>query len=133
MSPWAKLLDWLSMKYNVLFVISAGNHGGEIPLQVSSGEFDQLQQAGIESATIKALYQNARNLRLLSPAESINGVTVGSAHIDHATGVVMGDRIDPYDSILLPSPISAFGSGYRRSIKPDIIYSGGSNCIENIL
>jgi len=125
MSPMAKLLDWLSVKYGVLFVVSAGNHAKTIALEIPRADFNQSQQADIESATVKALYQNACNLRLLSPAESINGVTVGSAHLDHATGVRMGDRIDPYDSIVLPSPISAFGSGYRRSVKPDIVYSGG--------
>jgi len=26
MSPWARLLDWLSYRYKILFVISAGNH-----------------------------------------------------------------------------------------------------------
>jgi hypothetical protein len=125
MSPIAKLIDWLSVKYGVLFVISAGNHAKTIALEITRANFNQSQQADIESATVKALYQNARNLRLLSPAESINGVTVGSAHLDYATGVEMGDRMDPYDSIVLPSPISAFGSGHRRSVKPDIVYSGG--------
>lgn len=125
MSPWAKLLDWLSAKYGVLFVVSAGNHAGAIALEIPRANFNQSQPLDIESATVKALYQNARNLRLLSPAESINGITVGSAHLDYATGIRMGDRIDPYGSTVLPSPISAFGSGYRRSVKPDIVYAGG--------
>lgn len=125
MSPMAKLIDWLSHKYGVLFVISAGNHTKSISLGIPRANFNQTPQADIESAAIKELYQNARNLRLLSPAESINGVTVGSAHLDHATNIIAGDRIDPYDSTILPSPISAFGSGYRRAVKPDIVYGGG--------
>jgi len=36
----------------------------------------------------------------------------------------MGDQIDPFDHVL-PNPVSAFGSGYRRSIKPDLVYHGG--------
>jgi hypothetical protein len=125
MSPMAKLLDWLSVRYGVLFVISAGNHSKPITLDIIRENFSQTQRSDIEASTVKALYQNVRNLRLLSPAESINGITVGSAHLDYSTGVNMGDRIDPYDSTILPSPISAFGSGYRRSVKPDIICIGG--------
>ena len=26
---------------------------------------------------------------------------------------------------LLPSPASAFGSGYRRAIKPEVLFNGG--------
>ncbi len=125
MSPMAKLLDWLSVKYNVLFVISAGNHARAIALEISRLDFDRAQPPDIESATVKALYLDARNCKLLSPAESINGITVGSAHLDYATGVIMGDRVNPYNAAVLPSPISDFGSGYRRSIKPDVVYSGG--------
>ena len=125
MSPMAKLIDWLSYKYNVLFVISAGNHAKSISLGIPIANFNQTPNAEVESAIIKELYQKARNLGLLSPAESINGITVGSAHLDHATNITTGDRIDPYDSFILPSPISAFGSGYRRAVKPDIVYGGG--------
>jgi hypothetical protein len=32
MSPLARLLDWLSWKYSVLFLVSAGNHGRPIAL-----------------------------------------------------------------------------------------------------
>lgn len=125
MSPMAKLIDWLSHKYGVLFVISAGNHAKSISLGIPRANLNQTLSADIESAAVKCLYQNARNRRLLSPAESINGVTVGSAHLDHAMNITAGDRIDPYGSTILPSPISAFGSGYRRAVKPDIVYSGG--------
>ncbi len=125
MSPLAKLIDWLSHKYSVLFVISAGNHARSISLGIPRADFNKSSRADLESATVRGLYQNARNHRLLSPAESINGITVGSAHLDHTTVITMGDRVDPYDATLLPSPISAFGSGYRRSVKPDIVYAGG--------
>jgi len=125
MSPMAKLLDWLSVKYGVLFIISAGNHPKSITLDILRANLSQSQPSDIEASTVKALYQNERYLRLLSPAESINGITVGSAHLDYASGINMGNRIDLYGSTVLPSPISAFGSGYRHSVKPDIIYFGG--------
>ncbi|MBF0550163.1 MAG: S8 family peptidase [Deltaproteobacteria bacterium] len=124
MSPIARLLDWLSVKYGVLFVVSAGNHSTAISLGISRDEFDSLEPNKVEAATIKSLYRDARHRRLLSPAETINGLTVGAVHQDESQVVHPGFRIDPFDQ-LLPSPVSAFGSGYRRSIKPDVIFNGG--------
>ena len=124
MSPMAKLLDWLSVKYGVLFIVSAGNHPRSIPLGVSREEFDSFQTDEFEAATIKALYKDARHRKLLSPAETINGISVGSVHLDDAQVTYQGDRIDPFGRPL-PSPVSAFGSGYRRAIKPDVIFYGG--------
>lgn len=38
--------------------------------------------------------------------------------------VSMGCLVDVFESTL-PSPVSAFGAGYRRAIKPDLLFSGG--------
>jgi hypothetical protein len=124
MSPIARLLDWLSVKYGVLFVVSAGNHPTTISLGVSQEEFDAFQADEFEAATIKALYRDARHRKLLSPAETINGISVGAVHLDEAQVSYQGNRIDPFGRPL-PSPVSAFGSGYRRAIKPDVIFYGG--------
>ena len=124
MSPIARLLDWLSVKYGVLFVVSAGNHPTPISLGVSREEFDALQADEFEAATIKALYRDAWRRKLLSPAETINGISVGAVHLDEAQVACQGNRIDPFGRPL-PSPVSAFGSGYRRAIKPDVIFYGG--------
>lgn len=124
MSPIARLLDWLSVKYGVLFVVSAGNHPTTISLGVSQEEFDSFQTDDFEAATIKALYGDARHRKLLSPAETINGISVGAVHLDDAQVACRGNRIDPFGRPL-PSPVSAFGSGYRRAIKPDVIFYGG--------
>ncbi|NQV34706.1 MAG: S8 family peptidase [Phycisphaeraceae bacterium] len=124
MSPIARLLDWLSVKYGVLFVVSAGNHPTSISLGVSRDEFDSFQTDEFEAATIKALYRDARHRRLLSPAETINGLSVGSVHQDDSKVAYQGNRIDPFERPL-PSPVSAFGSGYRRAIKPDVVFYGG--------
>lgn len=37
LSPWARLLDWLSSKYQVLFVVSAGNVSAQLTLPVPRG------------------------------------------------------------------------------------------------
>jgi len=42
-SPWARLLDWLSWKYNVLFIVSAGNHAADIVLNVPRAQFSALR------------------------------------------------------------------------------------------
>ena len=124
MSPLARLLDWLSAKYNVLFIVSAGNHTIPIPLGITRDEFESLQPGEVEEITIKALYQDVRHRRLLSPAENINGITVGAVHFDNSEVTHVANRFDPFEQVL-PSPVSAFGSGYRRAIKPDIVFPGG--------
>jgi hypothetical protein len=60
----------------------------------------------------------------MSPAESINSVTVGALHADNATFQPNEQRLNPYSSTL-PSTYTAFGGGYRRAIKPDSSYVGG--------
>ncbi len=124
MSPVARLLDWLSVRYNVLFIISAGNHCTPIHLGITRDEFEGLQPNELEKATIKSLYEDARHRKLLSPAESLNGITVGAVHFDRSEGIVPRSRFDPFEQVF-PSPVSAFGSGYRRSVKPDIVFVGG--------
>ncbi len=124
MSPLARLLDWLSAKYNVLFVISSGNHPSSIDTGMSSRDFEALNASDREALIAKKIYEDARHRRLLSPAESINGVTVGAVHHDETSQIRANTFIDPFISPL-PSPVSAFGSGYRRSVKPDMLLSGG--------
>ncbi|MCK5655186.1 MAG: S8 family peptidase [Candidatus Aureabacteria bacterium] len=124
MSPLARLLDWLSEKYNILFIISAGNHTIRIPIGMTPTDFDDLSEDERQGVVLKALYENARHRKILSPAESINGLTVGALHYDSSQIGHLGDRHDLY-SLSLPSPISAFGSGYRRAVKPDMLFSGG--------
>lgn len=124
-SPLARLLDWLSVKYGIVFVISAGNHPGDIVLDMSSTEWDALSDAEREATVVRSLYRDARNRRLLSPAESINGITVGALHRDSATVLHMDRAVNLLNDATLPSPVSAFGSGYRRSVKSDLLFDGG--------
>ena len=124
MSPLARLLDWLSLTYGVLFVVSAGNQSDAIRLGISRTEFESSSPQEQETAVVKSLFSDSRNRKLLSPAESINGLTVGSVQYDSAQFAAVGDRFNPFLQ-QLPSPVSAFGSGYRRAIKPDIVFPGG--------
>lgn len=124
MSPLARLLDWLSVKYRVLFVVSAGNCVTDIDLGVSEADFDGMTSEQREDAVVKAILREGRLRRLLSPAESINALTIGAWHRDTSQIGRVDTRIDPYTSPL-PSPVSPLGSGYRRSVKPDILFTGG--------
>jgi hypothetical protein len=124
MSPVGRLLDWLSLTYGVLFIVSAGNQSDAIQLGISRTEFESSDPQEQETAVVKALFSDARNRKLLSPAESINGLTVGSVQYDSSHFGAVNNRFNPFLQFL-PSPVSAFGSGYRRAIKPDIVFPGG--------
>ncbi|MCA1597065.1 MAG: S8 family peptidase, partial [Chloroflexi bacterium] len=122
LSPWARLLDYLAVEYGVLFVVSAGNHNGDISLAVPRHESMalQLDPERLEAATLEAVIKDGLNRRLLSPAESINALTVGALHCDTSTGNPSAG-LDPFQSDLLPSPVSAQGSGFGRAVKPDVL------------
>ena len=123
MSPLARLLDWLAWRYKVLFVVSAGNHTQPICLTVGTTDLDAMDDAAIEREVLQAVAADARHRRLLSPAESLNALTVGSTHADSSNGE-SPNWIDPLEAGL-PSPINAQGMGFRRAVKPDVLAPGG--------
>ena len=126
LSPWARLLDWLSYKYGVLFVVSAGNHAGAIDLDLSRTAWPSADAQAREAAILSALKANARNRRILSPAESVNALTVGAAHSDACSrGPHAAYHCDPFPTRSLASPISANGLGFLRALKPEILMPGG--------
>lgn len=131
-SSWARLLDFLSMKYNVLFIVSAGNCAENLLMDNKEGFFDQKPKEQ-RFATLSLLNQNRSRRRLLSPAESVNALTVGSSHsdqLDEQTGVRKGYIFDVLprlsgEDVVFPSPINPLGGGFRRAMKPDILAPGG--------
>ncbi len=130
MSPAAKLLDWLSWKYSVLFIISTGNHVGTLELPIPYRDFKTLSGIKREQLIYQAIINDRRNRRILSPSESINNIAVGSISIDNSSSInPTYRRINPTTQ-LLPNVYSAFGGGYRKSIKPDFVYIGGGQFFE---
>ena len=123
-SPLARLLDWLAHKYNVLFIVSAGNINHNIEMDVGLGELQNFSSIEYEKKVMEAIALDQRNRRLLSPAETINGITVGATH-DDASSSANTNFADPFTGKGFPSVISAQGPGYRRSVKPDISLPGG--------
>lgn len=123
-SPVARLLDWLSHKYNVVVVVSAGNHDVDVDLSALDIEASSADVDRLATGIARDLFSRQRHRRLYSPAESINAITVGAQHMD-GSGVDLPESvIDPFDSSG-PAPYSAAGSGFRRGVKPDVLMPGG--------
>ena len=134
LSPLARLLDWLAWRYRVLFVVSAGNHPQRIGLSIQTRDLQSLSREEWQHQVIRAVASDARHRRLLSPAESVNGLTVSAAHHDASTGARPPGWRDPcLQDELLPSPIGAQGMGFRRAIKPDVLASGGRVVVQQPL
>lgn len=130
MSPTARLLDFLAYKYKILFIISAGNHPEIINLVDKS--FDELKSLNITQRSNvfgELIKDNQRNLKILAPAESLNGLTIGALYDDFTNANETGHLIWAVDRGL-PSPISAIGKGYRSVITPDLFYYGGREFIK---
>ena len=128
MSPLARLLDFLSARHNVLFLVSAGNVRAPlaIPDFATWGELENAAPADRERAVLAALNAAKHERTLLSPAESPNALTIGAHHHDHvANRVAAATAIDPFDDHELPNPSSALGLGFHRTVKPDIYLPGG--------
>ena len=123
-SPWARLLDWLSHYYDVLFVVSAGNCPQDLELNISRGALGSLSAAQLEHSVIQTVANDTRNRSVLSPAETLNGLTVGAIHADASTHP-WTHLIDPYEHPGFPSVVSRHGPGFRRAIKPDVLLPGG--------
>lgn len=126
LSSWARIIDWLSYHYGVLIVVSAGNHL-RLPIPTDDSQsITAMKGDDRRQAILHAQETDPLGRRLLSPAEAINAITVGAVHAD-GTGVAApsGYAVDPTDGLVSLSPISALGTGYRRSIKPEVAALGG--------
>ena len=115
----------MAYKYSVLFIVSAGNHPETIDMLECT--FDELKGKEIHERSkeyFKCISANQRNIKVLSPAENINGLTIGALYDDYCD-------IDENNRAIfavqkgLPSPISSYGKGYRSIITPDLFYRGG--------
>ena len=125
-SPWARLLDWLSWKYRVLFCVSAGNYTDNYDFGISHSEYLGKSDKEKTQLLLEVMQKGLSDRRLLAPAESINALTVGALHKDESgDDYYLGKRIDLLPDNNLLSPISRLGHGFRRSIKPEVYFPGG--------
>ncbi|MCW5257559.1 exopolyphosphatase [Verminephrobacter aporrectodeae subsp. tuberculatae] len=126
-SPWARLLDWLSWKYRVLFCVSAGNYSDAIDIGIHQPDYKALADEEKVAHVLKCIQSRLSGRRILSPAESINSISVGAIHTDNSGDYPPGQRTDllPLPHASLFSPTARLGHGFRRSIKPEIFFPGG--------
>ena len=124
-SPWARLLDWLSWKYRVLFCVSAGNHLDDIDIGLPHSEYLALTEQKKVEHVLKCIQAQLSGRRILSPAESINAISVGATHSDGVDTYYQGQRTDLLPNASLFSPAARLGHGFRRSVKPEILFPGG--------
>lgn len=103
-SALAQALDDLQEKYQVSFVISAGNYQ-TVPLLDYPRAGTQLDEG-----------------RITSPADSVLGITVGSiSHVDYRS---KGPKEHQ------PSAFSRHGAGPNYIIKPDLVHYGGACAVD---
>lgn len=124
MSPWARLLDWLSFRYSVLFIVSAGNYTRALSLDTPSDTLAGLTAGQRSKLAFTAMTAESTERRLLAPAEALNVLTVGALHADQSQPTTVHGRYDLFTAGGL-SPLSRVGHGFRRAVKPDILMPGG--------
>lgn len=126
LSPEAKMLDWLSEKYNLLILVSSGNNAHRLDLDITEGDLKKLSSKNKNKLLYDYLWNEQQYMKIFSPSESINAITVGALHFDFSTPNNNPNTIDPI-SIGYPALYSCFGGGFSNSIKPDCVNIGGRN------
>jgi hypothetical protein len=124
LSPLARLIDWLAWKYQVLFIVSAGNTVDPIQLDTPWCNYRNQPLQELQQTTLKLIAADTRNRRLLSPAETVNGLTVAATHHDEGEPTSWAAWLDATPAGF-PSPYNCHGPGYRRALKPDLLAPGG--------
>ncbi len=129
LSPWARLLDRLANRFGLLFIVSAGNATEDfgVPAYATSLAYEGADADHRATSMITALHALIGERRMFSPAETVNGVTIGAWNRD---AVSPADRalaralIDPYPDQDTANPSSTLGPGFARSVKPEILMPG---------
>jgi hypothetical protein len=127
-SPLARLLDFLAVKYDIVFLVSAGNIDDQLVLPDFNtwAEFEEASAEARERAVLAALFASKHERSLLSPAESVNALTIGAQHTDNIVNrLAVNMAVDPFDDPAMPNASCAIGLGYRRAVKPDLFLPGG--------
>jgi hypothetical protein len=125
-SAWAKLLDYLANRYALLFIVSAGNnhHAFDLDDYASLPAFEDADDKERQIVILRSLEQSKGTRSILSPAETMNGLTIGALHRDACDAEV--DLVEPFDQLTGVGNLgTGFGLGINRAIKPDMVEAGG--------
>jgi len=125
-SPWAMLLDYFSHEHKLLFVVSAGNIFSKFPVFEFSNiaAYECADETTREAAVLGSIEMSKATRTIFSPAESVNALTIGAVHADHAEPDHTAPP-DPYPTFAMTNLASAVGLGVNRSVKPDFLEAGG--------
>ena len=121
MSPVGRLLDWLAHSYNLLFIVSAGNHLGPITIPVTVASDPE----SARSAAIRTLHDSALLRGILPPGDALNALTIGATHADGLGDIDVPDTAWDITHPNGPAHYGATGPGVNRSVKPDLHHTGG--------
>lgn len=121
MSPVGRLLDWLAHSYNLLFVVSAGNHTD--PISIPSAAANSSDAARL--ATTQAVSDATLLRGILAPGDALNVLTVGATHEDGLGDIDVPDTVWDITRAGAPAHYGAKGPGVDRSVKPDLHHAGG--------
>lgn len=121
MSPVGRLLDWLAHTYNLLFIVSAGNHTAPITIPASDAGAAETAR----HAATRAVYEKSILNGILPPGDALNALTIGATHEDGTGETETSDSAWDITSPGAPAYYGATGPGVDRSIKPDLHHTGG--------
>ena len=121
MSPIGRLVDWLALEYNVLFIISAGNHVDPISIPAEGASDRESARAD----ALQAVHASQIVRGILPPGDAMNAVTVGAVHADGSPDPDESSNVWDLSRQGEPALYSATGPGVDRMIKPDIYHVGG--------
>ena len=121
MSPVGRLVDWLAFEYNVVFIISAGNHVDPISIPAESAS----DRESARMAAFQAVHASQIVRGILPPGDAMNAVTVGAVHEDGSPAPDESSSVWDLSRQGEPALYSATGPGVDRMIKPDIYHVGG--------
>jgi len=127
MSAWGRLIDYLAWKYNLLFIISAGNIAEGLSLAdvTKPVQLTKLTDEERHLLFVSAVQSKMAHRTIFSPAEAINALTVGASHSDGCMAAPSPYLIEPFSSEKFPSLISGLGLGYKQAVKPEVLNCGG--------
>ena len=121
MSPVGRLLDWLAHTYNLLFIVSAGNHTAPITIPATSASTVETAR----HAATRAVHEKSILKGILPPGDALNALTIGATHDDGLGDTETSDAVWDITDPGAPAYYGATGPGVDRSIKPDLHHFGG--------